>query len=235
MNGRVYDVDTARFLSADPNIFHPFVTQNFNRYSYVMNNPLMYTDPSGFDALTESEHNDTWGDSSSDGGGYDPSAGEKEARDYNNSSASKKEEYKRNIAKNKKDIEIEYERRVSQMKAEASMREARARARANEASNKNVGQLKTGKSWTDKKTKRANANAKAMENVPGWSHPNDIAKQRARSMLDTPAARFGLNAIDRGIAGAGLGSFLGPGGSFIGATIGISIGLLEQGVYESIK
>ncbi len=49
MNGRVYDPTIARFLSADPNIFHPFDSQNFNRYSYTMNNPLKYTDPSGFD------------------------------------------------------------------------------------------------------------------------------------------------------------------------------------------
>ncbi len=56
MNGRVYDVDTARFLSADPNIFHPFDTQNFNRYSYVMNNPLMYTDPSGFDVFSQDDY-----------------------------------------------------------------------------------------------------------------------------------------------------------------------------------
>lgn len=69
MNGRVYDVDTARFLSADPNIFHPFDTQNFNRYSYVMNNPLMYTDPSGFDAMTESEHDEEWGTAEDYGSG----------------------------------------------------------------------------------------------------------------------------------------------------------------------
>jgi len=49
MNGRVYDSAIGRFISADPNIFHPFMTQNFDRYSYVMNNPLKYIDPSGFD------------------------------------------------------------------------------------------------------------------------------------------------------------------------------------------
>lgn len=48
MNGRVYDPDTARFLSADPNIQAPYDTQSYNRYSYVKNNPLKYTDPSGF-------------------------------------------------------------------------------------------------------------------------------------------------------------------------------------------
>ncbi|WP_428024703.1 RHS repeat domain-containing protein [Arcobacter sp.] len=48
MNGRVYDPTVGRFLSSDPNIPHPFMIQSFNRYSYVMNNPLKYTDPSGF-------------------------------------------------------------------------------------------------------------------------------------------------------------------------------------------
>ena len=48
MNGRVYDPELGRFLSADPNIPDPLYTQDFNRYSYVRNNPLSYTDPSGF-------------------------------------------------------------------------------------------------------------------------------------------------------------------------------------------
>ncbi|MBN1007895.1 RHS repeat-associated core domain-containing protein, partial [Amphritea pacifica] len=48
MNGRVYDAALGRFLSADPNVQAPYATQNLNRYSYAMNNPLKYTDPSGF-------------------------------------------------------------------------------------------------------------------------------------------------------------------------------------------
>jgi RHS repeat-associated protein len=48
MNGRVYDPGIGRFLSADPFVQAPMVTQNFNRYSYVVNNPLSFTDPSGF-------------------------------------------------------------------------------------------------------------------------------------------------------------------------------------------
>lgn len=47
MNGRIYDPLLRRFLNADENIQAPFNTQNYNRYGYVMNNPLMYTDPSG--------------------------------------------------------------------------------------------------------------------------------------------------------------------------------------------
>ncbi|PHQ88464.1 MAG: hypothetical protein COB42_08760, partial [Sulfurimonas sp.] len=48
MNGRVYDPIIGRFLSADPYIQSPYDTQSYNRYSYVKNNPLKYTDPSGF-------------------------------------------------------------------------------------------------------------------------------------------------------------------------------------------
>jgi len=47
MNGRVYDPVVARFLSPDPFVQDPGFSQNYNRYSYVMNNPLKYTDPSG--------------------------------------------------------------------------------------------------------------------------------------------------------------------------------------------
>ncbi|MES9868355.1 MAG: RHS repeat-associated core domain-containing protein [Sedimenticola sp.] len=48
MNGRVYDPEIGRFLSADPNIQAPQNSQSYNRYSYVLNNPLKYTDPSGY-------------------------------------------------------------------------------------------------------------------------------------------------------------------------------------------
>ncbi len=48
MNGRVYDPITSRFLSADPTLQFPSNIQNYNRYSYVMNNPLAFTDPSGY-------------------------------------------------------------------------------------------------------------------------------------------------------------------------------------------
>ena len=49
MNGRVEDVVTGRFLSADPNVPSPSDAQSYNRYSYVRNNPLTYIDPSGFE------------------------------------------------------------------------------------------------------------------------------------------------------------------------------------------
>ncbi|RYV04074.1 hypothetical protein SOPP22_01340 [Shewanella sp. OPT22] len=48
MGGRIYDPNLARFLQADPNIQAPKNLQNYNRYSYVLNNPLTYTDPSGY-------------------------------------------------------------------------------------------------------------------------------------------------------------------------------------------
>lgn len=48
MNGRVYDPMLARFVSADPFIQLPYDSQSYNRYSYVMNDPLDATDPSGY-------------------------------------------------------------------------------------------------------------------------------------------------------------------------------------------
>ncbi|OXG06084.1 RHS repeat-associated protein [Flavobacterium araucananum] len=47
MNGRLYDPKLRRFLQPDNNIQDPFNTQNYNRYSYVLNNPLKYTDQTG--------------------------------------------------------------------------------------------------------------------------------------------------------------------------------------------
>ena len=47
MNARLYDPLTGRFLSPDPYVQAPDFTQNFNRYSYALNNPLKYTDESG--------------------------------------------------------------------------------------------------------------------------------------------------------------------------------------------
>jgi RHS repeat-associated protein len=48
MNGRIYDPTLGRFLQADPHIQAPSNSQSYNRYSYVLNNPLSYTDPSGY-------------------------------------------------------------------------------------------------------------------------------------------------------------------------------------------
>ncbi|HBC71165.1 MAG TPA: hypothetical protein DCZ38_00070, partial [Coxiellaceae bacterium] len=48
MDGRIYDPVVGRFLSADPYIQDPGNSQSLNRYSYCINNPLAFTDPTGF-------------------------------------------------------------------------------------------------------------------------------------------------------------------------------------------
>lgn len=47
MNGRLYDPLLRRFLNADENIQDPYNTQIYNKYGYVMNNPLIYNDING--------------------------------------------------------------------------------------------------------------------------------------------------------------------------------------------
>ena len=47
MNARLYDPLLGRFLSPDPYVQAPNFTQNFNRYSYCLNNPLVYVDEDG--------------------------------------------------------------------------------------------------------------------------------------------------------------------------------------------
>ena len=47
MNARLYDPMLGRFLSPDPHIQSPDCPQNNNRYTYCLNNPLRYTDPTG--------------------------------------------------------------------------------------------------------------------------------------------------------------------------------------------
>ena len=48
MKGRLYDAVLGRFISADPHVQNATDTQSYNRYTYVKNNPLSYTDPSGY-------------------------------------------------------------------------------------------------------------------------------------------------------------------------------------------
>lgn len=52
MNGRVYDPLLAKFLSPDNFVQLPDFTQSFNRYGYCLNNPLKYTDSSGYTWLS---------------------------------------------------------------------------------------------------------------------------------------------------------------------------------------
>lgn len=47
MNGRVYDSVLGRFLSPDKYVQEGDNSQNYNSYSYCLNNPLKYADPSG--------------------------------------------------------------------------------------------------------------------------------------------------------------------------------------------
>ncbi|MBK7168802.1 MAG: hypothetical protein IPH83_06020 [Gammaproteobacteria bacterium] len=53
MNGRTYDTRLGRFMQADIVVQSPFDTQSYNRYSYLMNNPLNGTDPSGYFSIKE--------------------------------------------------------------------------------------------------------------------------------------------------------------------------------------
>jgi RHS repeat-associated protein len=56
LNGRVYDPFVGRMMSADPTVPEPMNAQAWNRYSYVINNPLAFTDPSGYSWLSEAFH-----------------------------------------------------------------------------------------------------------------------------------------------------------------------------------
>lgn len=53
MNGRVYGYNLGRFMSVDPLIHSEAGSQGINPYSYIFNNPLSGTDPSGYDANVE--------------------------------------------------------------------------------------------------------------------------------------------------------------------------------------
>ncbi|HEY53273.1 MAG TPA: RHS repeat-associated core domain-containing protein [Caldilineae bacterium] len=52
-NSRYYDPVLGRFISPDTIVPEPGNPQSLNRYSYVLNNPLRYTDPTGM--FTEDE------------------------------------------------------------------------------------------------------------------------------------------------------------------------------------
>ncbi|WP_330961503.1 RHS repeat-associated core domain-containing protein [Photobacterium sp. 53610] len=48
MNGRVYNQELGRFLSPDLFVQSPYISNGFNRYSFVINNPMKYIDPTGY-------------------------------------------------------------------------------------------------------------------------------------------------------------------------------------------
>lgn len=52
MNGRLYDANIGRFMQSDP-VVHPEIPASYNRYSYILNNPLNNIDPTGFDWLLD--------------------------------------------------------------------------------------------------------------------------------------------------------------------------------------
>jgi RHS repeat-associated protein len=71
MNGRVYDYNLGRFLSVDPFIQFPENSQSVNAYSYILNNPLSGTDPTGYtteapDASQSGTGNSSGGNSAAD-------------------------------------------------------------------------------------------------------------------------------------------------------------------------
>ncbi|WP_447635658.1 RHS repeat-associated core domain-containing protein [Flavobacterium microcysteis] len=59
MNGRLYDPKLHRFLQPDNYVQDIYDTQNYNRYGYVLNNPLKYVDYSG--ETHDGSHNETPG------------------------------------------------------------------------------------------------------------------------------------------------------------------------------
>ena len=65
MNGRVYDPAIGRFLSPDPVLADASFSQSWNAYSYALNSPLSYTDPSGLTLV---------GGCPPSGGGFGPSS-----------------------------------------------------------------------------------------------------------------------------------------------------------------
>ncbi len=56
----MYDPVIGRVLSPDKFVQSPGYTQSYNRYSYCMNNPLKYTDPSGWYALADMKARYNW-------------------------------------------------------------------------------------------------------------------------------------------------------------------------------
>jgi RHS repeat-associated protein len=54
-NARLYDPIMSRFITPDTIIPNPYNPQSMNRYSYCLNNPLNYIDPSGHTSMTYDE------------------------------------------------------------------------------------------------------------------------------------------------------------------------------------
>ena len=59
MKGRLYDPKVGRFLTTDPIVSDPAFGQSWNPYTYGLNNPLKYVDPSGFETTETTYSNGT--------------------------------------------------------------------------------------------------------------------------------------------------------------------------------
>jgi RHS repeat-associated protein len=71
MGGRIYDPELGRVLTPDPVIATGGKSpQGFNRYTYALNNPMRYVDPSGFQPALGTEG--TSGGGTGGTGGYTP-------------------------------------------------------------------------------------------------------------------------------------------------------------------
>jgi RHS repeat-associated protein len=75
LNGRIYDPNVMRFLSADPIISRPMNSQGYNPYSYAYNSPLAFVDPSGLCSDGESDSLSICSGGGGGGGGGDGGSG----------------------------------------------------------------------------------------------------------------------------------------------------------------
>lgn len=84
MGGRIYDPDVGRFMQADPIVQAPDNGQSLNRYSYVFNNPLSFTDPTGYISEPASCTRDSRAIDGCSNPDIDESNAEENAQDTNN-------------------------------------------------------------------------------------------------------------------------------------------------------
>ena len=70
---RYYDAEIGRFISADTVVPDPLNPQSLNRYSYCLNNPLKYNDPSGHES--QYDYMNAYYEANCAAAGIDPSAG----------------------------------------------------------------------------------------------------------------------------------------------------------------
>lgn len=90
MNGRIYNPAIGRFINPDPHVTDPSNAQNYNRYSYALNNPLKYNNPTGMDdsgdpcdACVSDPGGDPGSDNTTDPSTSDPNATDPSTSDPN--------------------------------------------------------------------------------------------------------------------------------------------------------